>query len=453
MKRILENMLKGSLRRKLLVPLLGGGVALGLVGSWITYQAALDQLRGEFIHRGTILANSIVELVNVSEGTFQGSVGELRLAVEEFVRLTPPVLTIMVATKDPFTILVSTVHASTADENNTGRTLARMRSAIGEGRFGDDFDVDGGYSIVLPLRRTNLEIGEGLVPEAAIPRPGGGTELRFASADYRGAVLLRLDWARVQRDSAGILSRSVGITVVSIILITLFIYVLLHRIVLRPMMTIRSAMERREQGDRAARVEVLANDEIGATAGALNSMLDRIDERDLRFRAFIDHTPSAILLKDIEGRYLLANQCWHEWFNPAGADISGKTVFDFYPDEHAREVTAQDRYVVEHAKPIELELQTPLDNGEMRTTILQNFPVFDPGGNVAAIGGVNTDITDRKQMEKQLAEAQKMTALGQVAGGVAHEFNNMLQAVTNCLGMLELEISGSEGGVARLVEN
>ena len=295
-----------------------------------------------------------------------------------------------------------------------------------------------------------MEFGKKLIPEAVNPRPGDGTELRFTPSQYRGAVLLRLDWGSVRRASAGILWRSVAFTVMLIFGVLLFIYVLIHWTVLRPMKTIQSTMKRQEQGDRAIRVPPMANDEIGAVAVTLNDMLDSIEKHNLRFRTFIDNSPTAILLKDTEGRYLIANEVWHDWFNPEREDIAGRTVFDFYPKGHADKVSAQDRQVLELGKPVESELQTPFKDGRERTTILQKFPICDPDGRIVAIGGINTDITERKRAEEDLRLAlidaeEANQAKSEFMATMSHELRTPLNAIIGFSKMMARQYFGELG--------
>lgn len=66
-----------------------------------------------------------------------------------------------------------------------------------------------------------------------------------------------------------------------------------------------------------------------------------------------------------------------------------------------------DRAVVDTGMPTVRELETPFRDGSVRTTILHKFPILGPGGRPIAIGGLNTDITDRQACGGGIARERK----------------------------------------------
>jgi PAS domain S-box-containing protein len=156
-------------------------------------------------------------------------------------------------------------------------------------------------------------------------------------------------------------------------------------------------------------------------------------ESETHLRAIIDNAPMAVYLKKLGGEYVLVNKVHEQWFGFSLKDIHGKTAEQFLTPKLAKLVLKQDNQVLESGKATSIELDVVSPDGTTRQTVLTKFPVRDDEGNIIAIGGINIDMTERKNLEAQLSQSQKMEAVGQLTGGIAHDFNNMLAVMTGNL--------------------
>ena len=157
----------------------------------------------------------------------------------------------------------------------------------------------------------------------------------------------------------------------------------------------------------------------------------------------IDTSPSMIWVKDWEGRYILANEAVARLLTTTVEDLIGHTEAEFNPnaDEVARN-QADDRDVMTTQQSKHTaEQRVTQQGGAVRWVQSVKVPITSPDGGSRQLLGVATDITERKQLEQQVRLAQKLEAVGTLAGGVAHDFNNVLAAIraTVDLTLLQLE--------------
>ncbi len=188
-------------------------------------------------------------------------------------------------------------------------------------------------------------------------------------------------------------------------------------------------------------------------------------------RAIIDNSPAVITVKDLEGRYLLVNRRCEERHRMSAEAIVGKTDHELFPADLAERLRRVDQRVIATRAPVQEEEMVPLEDG-MRTVLSAKAPLYDDKGAMYAVCGVHTDITERKQVERelehhrkhlevlvqdrtadlqrannglkfmnlrlqqaqmQLVQSEKMASIGVLAAGVAHEINNPVSFVNSNL--------------------
>ena len=121
---------------------------------------------------------------------------------------------------------------------------------------------------------------------------------------------------------------------------------------------------------------------------------------------FIDNSPAAIYVKDREGRVLLVNGWFENFYGFPRSQIIGRRDVEFFGPEAAAKLVENDLRVFNTGTVIQFEEEVPV-RGELRTFISSKFPLRAQDGSISAVCGISTDITDRKKAERALQQANE----------------------------------------------
>ena len=196
----------------------------------------------------------------------------------------------------------------------------------------------------------------------------------------------------------------IGWLIANVAVAGIVVYLLLQRLVLRPLAAIRSAMDRRAAGDTAARAPTFSTDEIGSLAGTLNGMLHALAERDERLRAIVDGVADGLLTIDEHGAVVACNPAAQSIFGYPAGELIGRDVGTLVPGTHPDGGPAIFCGAPPDAQGVRCEVTGRRKDGS-------SFPI-EVGVTAATFATqrlqvvVVRDITERKQVETALARAR-----------------------------------------------
>lgn len=165
-------------------------------------------------------------------------------------------------------------------------------------------------------------------------------------------------------------------------------------------------------------------------------------KRDASFRFLFETAQDAIFMKDRGLAYTLVNPAMELLFGLPAAQWIGKTDHHLFGEEAAKRIEEGDRRVLE-GETLEKEQVIPV-KGIPTTFHVTRVPLRDHAGAVTGLWGIARDLTATKRLERQFQAAQRIESLGTLAGGIAHNFNNLLTGILGTVSLLLLDLDPAD---------
>jgi len=165
---------------------------------------------------------------------------------------------------------------------------------------------------------------------------------------------------------------------------------------------------------------------------------EALREKEERFRSLVETSADFVWETDANDVYTYVSPKIRDILGYEPEEVLGKTHFDLKPPEEAARVSEISRSIVASRRPFSLlENEHLHKDGHLVILESSGVPFFDSDGTFRGYRGIDRDVTERKVLQSQLAQAQRLEAIGQLAAGIAHEINTPTQYVGDNVSFLK----------------
>jgi len=288
------------------------------------------------------------------------------------------------------------------------------------------------------------------------------------------------------------------IIMIGIVFFVVVMVAIIITAMIKPIQKLTNASKAFASGNLDYAIRVKSTDELGVLAQSFKQMRDAIREKidnlaakneelireissrqraqnalqasEERFRALVETSSDWIWEVDTEGRYTYVSPRIKTILGFTPEEVVGKKAFDLMPDDESKRVLCEfEAYVSEEKPIINLENKAHHKDGHIVILETNGLPFYDLDGNLMGYRGIDRDMTERKKSEeelhklkdnleievekktselieanKKLIQTERLAAIGQLGGNVAHEFRNQLGVIKNVSYYLKMIIGPAD---------
>ncbi|NOZ55682.1 MAG: DUF3365 domain-containing protein [Calditrichaeota bacterium] len=265
------------------------------------------------------------------------------------------------------------------------------------------------------------------------------TESDLIAGGIRGGISVLVPMDEVLQDMRRNTTLMIGGAIAAVLVTSLILFVVLRRMVLARLKRVELAAKQLERGDYETELPVDADDEIGDLARSFQQMQDRIREytRNLerserKYRMLLQRSPESILVVGSSDVILDANENITRLTGFRVEEIRGKPL-SFLLDPGVKRDYGISSGNGHESERYESSVRRKDGSSLPVEVYVSREPVPDEDGQSRNRLLYLRDISERKRIEAQLVENEKMHALGQLSSGIAHEIRNPLFGIRNNL--------------------
>ncbi|WP_162146684.1 two-component system sensor histidine kinase NtrB [Chitinivibrio alkaliphilus] len=163
-------------------------------------------------------------------------------------------------------------------------------------------------------------------------------------------------------------------------------------------------------------------------------------ERNQQLSQLLNNDDIGIFTKDRNSRFVLPGKHICKILNKTEKEVQGKTIQDFIPFHEAARIHKADSYILQTGASDEFEEEFSY-GGKEHSYLTYKSPLRNKDGTIQGLIGISINRMPQKIMQEKIAQVEKFTSLGELAGEIAHNFNNQL---TSILGYADMLLASEE---------